>query len=51
MEPVSNLMEVQPRPDAPADFDCVDLSWAGRWPSEEVWKARLVDADAQSAAK
>jgi hypothetical protein len=26
-----------------ADFDCVDIDWARRWPSEEVWKARRLD--------
>lgn len=39
---VEDLLEVRPGPDAVTDFDYVDLEWARRWPSEEVWKARRV---------
>lgn len=41
---VEDLLEVQPSPAAPTDFDYVDLDWARQWPSEEVWKARRLDS-------
>jgi SAM-dependent methyltransferase len=37
---VEDLLEVRPSPNAPTSFDYVDIDWARRWPSEEVWKAR-----------
>lgn len=41
---VEDLLEVKPGPNAATDFDYVDIDWARRWPSEEVWRARLIDA-------
>lgn len=37
---VEDLVEVRPGEDANSPYDFVTLSWARRWPSEEVWKAR-----------
>jgi SAM-dependent methyltransferase len=39
---VEDLLEIRAPADAVSDFDYVDLGWAQRWPSEEVWKARRV---------
>jgi SAM-dependent methyltransferase len=41
---VEDLLEVQPAKNAPTDFDYVDLEWARRWPTEEVWRARRTGA-------
>ncbi|MEQ7007715.1 class I SAM-dependent methyltransferase [Actinopolymorpha sp. B17G11] len=41
---VEDLQEVRPAQNAPTEFDYVDLDWARQWPSEEVWKARRIDA-------
>lgn len=43
---VEELLEVEPGPGAATDFDYVDIDWARRWPSEEVWRARLTSAGA-----
>jgi SAM-dependent methyltransferase len=37
---VDELIEVRPGKDATTSYKYVDLEWARRWPSEEVWKAR-----------
>lgn len=37
---VEDLNELQTPPDATTRFPYVTAEWAGRWPSEEVWKAR-----------
>ncbi|MCX5260022.1 class I SAM-dependent methyltransferase [Streptomyces canus] len=38
---VEDLMEIQaPRP-AHTDYEDVPADWARKWPSEEIWKARL----------
>lgn len=37
---VTNLIEVKPPEDATTRYPFVTLEWAGKWPSEEVWKAR-----------
>lgn len=37
---LEDLVEVRPGEDANTQYDFVALSWARRWPSEEVWKAR-----------
>lgn len=37
---VEDLIEVQPRPDAPPRYNFVSNAWARRWPSEEIWTAR-----------
>jgi SAM-dependent methyltransferase len=41
---VEDLIEVYAPEGAPMDVDNVDRDWGRRWPAEEVWKARLVDA-------
>jgi SAM-dependent methyltransferase len=41
---VEDLVELRPRPGATTAYDFVTLEWAGRWPSEEVWKVRKVAA-------
>lgn len=42
---VEELLEVEPGAIAPDDFNYVDIDWARRWPSEEVWRARLIEAN------
>jgi SAM-dependent methyltransferase len=37
---IEDLIEVYAPENASSAFDYVDLDWARRWPSEEVWKAR-----------
>lgn len=37
---IEDLVEVRPPEDAVTRYTFVDLSWARKWPSEEVWKAR-----------
>ncbi len=37
---IEDLIEIRPGADATTRYDFVDISWARRWPSEEVWKAR-----------
>ena len=43
---VEELLEVEPGQGAATVFDYVDIDWARRWPSEEVWRVRLSDAGA-----
>lgn len=38
---VEDLIEIQAPLDAPRDYPEVSADWARRWPSEEIWKARL----------
>lgn len=38
---VLDLIEVWPGPGAATRYDFVTAEWAGRWPSEEIWRARL----------
>jgi SAM-dependent methyltransferase len=38
---VEDLIEIQAPDPAPRDFTYVTRRWAHRWPSEEIWKARL----------
>jgi SAM-dependent methyltransferase len=37
---VEDLLELRPAPDAVTRHPLATVSWARRWPSEEVWKAR-----------
>ncbi|MDP8903713.1 MAG: class I SAM-dependent methyltransferase [Chloroflexota bacterium] len=37
---LEDMVELWPPEGAKESFPYVDLAWAGRWPSEEVWKAR-----------
>jgi SAM-dependent methyltransferase len=37
---VLDLLELYPPEGADGDAGYVDAAWAGRWPSEEVWRAR-----------
>lgn len=39
---VCELIELRPDPDAVSRVGYVSGEWARRWPSEEVWRARLV---------
>ncbi len=41
---VTDLIEVQPPPGSATRFPYATLEWARRWPSEEVWKARKLEA-------
>jgi SAM-dependent methyltransferase len=41
---VTDLIEVQPPPGSTTRFPYATLEWARRWPSEEVWKARKLEA-------
>jgi len=41
---VEDLLELRPEPGAAASHPLATLEWAGRWPCEEVWKARKVRA-------
>jgi hypothetical protein len=43
---VEDLIEIQASEPAYRDYPEVSASWARRWPSEEVWKARLTAAPA-----
>ena len=43
---VEELLEVEPGRSASTDFGYVDIDWARRWPSEEVWRVRFIDARA-----
>ena len=38
---VDDLIEIQAPEPAHRDYAEVSAAWAHRWPSEEVWKARL----------
>jgi hypothetical protein len=38
---VLDLVELRPGDDATTGYPFVTLDWARRWPSEEVWRARL----------
>jgi hypothetical protein len=38
---VEDLIEIQAPEPAHRDFPEVSAAWARRWPSEEIWKARL----------
>ena len=38
---VCELIELRPGPDAVSRVGYVSAEWARRWPSEEVWRARL----------
>jgi SAM-dependent methyltransferase len=38
---VTDLVEIRPPADASTRYPYVTLDWARRWPSEEIWKARL----------
>jgi hypothetical protein len=38
---VEDLMEIQAPEPAYRDYPEVSAAWARRWPSEEIWKARL----------
>lgn len=40
---VEDLIEVRPPAGATTGFDYVTLDWARRWPSAEVWKAKLAE--------
>ncbi len=40
---VEDLIELRPGEGATTTYDFVDLAWARRWPSEEVWKLRKSD--------
>lgn len=35
-----DLVELQPSEDATTAYGFVNLDWARKWPTEEVWKAR-----------
>ncbi len=37
---VEDLIELRPPEDATTTYEFVDIEWARKWPSEEVWKAR-----------
>jgi SAM-dependent methyltransferase len=37
---IEDLVEIRPPEGATTSYRFVDLEWARRWPSEEVWKAR-----------
>jgi SAM-dependent methyltransferase len=40
---LENLIELRPRPRAKPRYKFVDLQWARRWPSEEIWIARKTE--------
>jgi SAM-dependent methyltransferase len=40
---VEGLLEVRPPQDATSTYTISTLEWARKWPTEEVWKARLRD--------
>ena len=37
---VEDLVELRPSEDSSTRYEFVDLAWARRWPTEEVWKLR-----------
>ena len=37
---VEDLIELRPHLDATTTYEFVDLEWARKWPSEQVWKVR-----------
>lgn len=37
---ILDLIELRPAEDATTTYDFVEVDWARRWPSEEVWRAR-----------
>jgi hypothetical protein len=37
---IDELIEVRPPAEATTRYTFVDLDWARKWPSEEVWKVR-----------
>lgn len=39
---ILDLVEIQAPPDAVTRYDFVTAEWASQWPSEEVWRARLL---------
>jgi hypothetical protein len=39
---IEDLIEVQAPESAHRNYPEVSADWAHRWPSEEIWKARLV---------
>lgn len=39
---VEDLIDAYAREDSPIEFEYATKDWALRWPSEEIWKARLV---------
>ena len=39
--PHVTLVEVRPPEDATSTYTISTLEWARKWPTEEVWKARL----------
>ncbi|HEY8548284.1 MAG TPA: class I SAM-dependent methyltransferase [Acidimicrobiales bacterium] len=39
---VEDLIELRPPPGATTSYPFVTAEWAGRWPAEEVWRARRV---------
>jgi SAM-dependent methyltransferase len=41
---VTDLIEVRPPEGATTSFELTTLEWARRWPCEEIWKARKVEA-------
>jgi SAM-dependent methyltransferase len=43
---IEGLVEVRPPEDATSTYTISSLDWARKWPTEEVWKARLPDAAA-----
>ncbi len=38
---IEDLIELRPPPDSTTTYSFVDIEWARKWPTEEVWKARL----------
>jgi len=38
---VEDLLELRPRASSTTDYPFVNSEWARKWPSEEVWRARL----------
>jgi SAM-dependent methyltransferase len=41
---VTDLIEVRPPEGATTSFELTTVEWARRWPCEEIWKARKVEA-------
>lgn len=41
---ILDLVEVRPPEDATTTYPFVELAWARRWPCEEIWKARKIQA-------
>jgi hypothetical protein len=40
---IERLVEVRPPEGASSTYTIATLEWARKWPTEEVWKARLPD--------